>query len=122
MIDSRFFLLQEFSLSSPISLKRLRQKITISQKCLSPVNIENWLSIALEVQNLGLKVLHCLFQAFEYQTFQKARQWKPLPLPETSSCNIGILGLGVLGSDAAHKLNALGFLIRGWSRTPKNLG
>ena len=60
-------------------------------------------------------------QAFTYQIFQKTRHWEPLPLPETSSCTIGILGLGVLGTDAARKLNTLGFPIRGWSRTPKNL-
>ncbi|MEO1373869.1 MAG: glyoxylate/hydroxypyruvate reductase A [Cyanobacteria bacterium J06635_10] len=68
-----------------------------------------------------LAVLRFHRQAFEYQTLQKTRNWKPLPLSETNSCNIGILGLGVLGSDAARKLNILGFSIRGWSRTPKNI-
>ncbi|MGB7058169.1 MAG: glyoxylate/hydroxypyruvate reductase A [Geitlerinemataceae cyanobacterium] len=68
-----------------------------------------------------LAVLRFHRQAFTYQTFQKARYWEPLPLPETSSCTIGILGFGVLGTDAARKLNTLGFSIRGWSRTPKNI-
>lgn len=68
-----------------------------------------------------LAVLRFHRQAFTYQTLQKDQHWKPLPLPKTSSCNIGILGLGVLGLDAARKLNHLGFPIRGWSRTPKNL-
>ena len=68
-----------------------------------------------------LAVLRFHRQAFEYQTFQKTRHWKPLPLPETNSCNLGILGLGILGSDAAQKLKTLGFPIRGWSRTPKNI-
>ena len=68
-----------------------------------------------------LAVLRFHRQGFEYQTFQKSLHWKPLPLPETNSCNIGILGLGVLGTDAARKLNNLGFPIRGWSRTPKNI-
>ncbi|NEQ83466.1 MAG: glyoxylate/hydroxypyruvate reductase A, partial [Moorea sp. SIO2I5] len=68
-----------------------------------------------------LAVLRFHRQAFTYQTFQKAGHWDPLPLPETSSCTIGILGLGVLGTDAAGKLKTLGFPIRGWSRTPKNI-
>jgi len=68
-----------------------------------------------------LAVLRFHRQALAYQTLQQARHWQPLPLPETSSCTIGILGLGILGKDAAEKLNTLGFPIRGWSRTPKNI-
>ncbi|NES21824.1 MAG: glyoxylate/hydroxypyruvate reductase A [Symploca sp. SIO3E6] len=68
-----------------------------------------------------LAVLRVHRQAFAYQTLQQAQHWQPLPLPETSSCTIGILGLGILGTDAARTLNTLGFPIRGWSRTPKNI-
>ncbi|MGB5636596.1 MAG: glyoxylate/hydroxypyruvate reductase A [Waterburya sp.] len=68
-----------------------------------------------------LAVLRFHRQAFTYQTFQKTRHWKPLSLPETSSCNVGILGLGILGLDAAKKLNTLGFPVRGWSRTAKHI-
>ena len=68
-----------------------------------------------------LAVLRFHRQAFPYQIFQKTRHWKPLPLPETNSCQIGILGLGVLGLDAAKKLNNLGFPVRGWSRTAKHI-
>lgn len=68
-----------------------------------------------------LAVLRFHRQAFAYQKSQKAQHWQPLPLPETSSRNIAILGLGVLGSDAARKLNTLGFTVRGWSRKPKNI-
>ncbi|MDJ0617654.1 MAG: glyoxylate/hydroxypyruvate reductase A [Calothrix sp. MO_192.B10] len=68
-----------------------------------------------------LAVLRFHRQAFTYQRLQKAQHWKPLPISKTSSCYIGILGLGVLGTDAAQKLKTLGFPIRGWSRTPKNI-
>ena len=34
---------------------------------------------------------------------------------------VGVMGLGVLGRDAAAKLHALGFQVAGWSRTPKKL-
>ena len=68
-----------------------------------------------------LAVLRFHRQSFTYQRLQKAQHWKPLPISKTSSCHIGILGLGVLGTDAAEKLKTLGFPIRGWSRTPKNI-
>ena len=68
-----------------------------------------------------LAVLRFHRQAFEYQKFQKEGSWQPLPLQETSTCKIGILGMGVLGTDAAIKLSYLGFPVGGWSRTPKNI-
>ncbi len=38
--------------------------------------------------------------------------------PAAKDITIGMLGLGVLGSDAALKLKALGFNVTGWSRSP----
>ena len=34
---------------------------------------------------------------------------------------VGVLGLGALGADAATKLRALGFRVAGWSATPKRI-
>ena len=68
-----------------------------------------------------LAVLRFHRQAFAYQRLQQERSWQPLPLPETNTCKIGILGMGILGKDAAAKLSYLGFPVRGWSRTPKNI-
>lgn len=68
-----------------------------------------------------LAILRFHRQAFEYQRLQQERSWQPLPLPETNTCKIGILGMGILGKDAAAKLSYLGFPVRGWSRTPKNI-
>ncbi len=34
---------------------------------------------------------------------------------------VGIMGMGVLGQDAARKLKTLGFNVIGWSRTKKQI-
>lgn len=41
--------------------------------------------------------------------------------PAASDVTVGILGLGVLGTDAAKKLRGLGFNVSGWSRTEKHV-
>jgi glyoxylate/hydroxypyruvate reductase A len=41
--------------------------------------------------------------------------------PIASERRVGVLGLGVLGGDAAMKLSVLGFDVAGWSRTEKKL-
>lgn len=56
----------------------------------------------------------------EYNAQQAERIWKYLPCPLASERRVGILGLGVLGRDAARRLRAFGFPVAGWSRTPKN--
>jgi glyoxylate/hydroxypyruvate reductase len=52
---------------------------------------------------------------------QIARRWTQLYPPASSQTNVGIMGLGELGTDAAEKLKALGFTILGYSRTPKTI-
>lgn len=54
-----------------------------------------------------------------YGRFQRDKRWEELPLPHTSRRRIGIMGVGEIGSDSARKLAALGFPVRGWSRTPR---
>jgi glyoxylate/hydroxypyruvate reductase A len=56
-----------------------------------------------------------------YEAFQCARRWEELPLPHTAGRRVGIMGIGVIGSDCARKLKALGFRVLGWSRTRKEL-
>lgn len=68
-----------------------------------------------------LAVLRHHRQAEIYRAQQRARIWHELPAPDTENTRVGILGLGVLGSDAARKLAALGFRVAGWSRTKKSL-
>ena len=56
-----------------------------------------------------------------YRRDQAARHWVQHYPPAASATNVGIMGLGELGADAAAKLNALGFTVLGWSRTPKTI-
>jgi glyoxylate/hydroxypyruvate reductase A len=56
-----------------------------------------------------------------YRRQQAERRWKHLPQRMASDRTVGFLGLGELGADAAAKLVALGFNVRGWSRTVKSL-
>ena len=66
-------------------------------------------------------ILQFYRQFTEYKVQQNQQLWRGLSPRNTANCTVGILGLGVLGSDIAQKLNILGFTVRGWSRTPKVL-
>ena len=57
-----------------------------------------------------------------YERRQRERIWADDEAqPKASDLQVGMLGLGVLGRDAAGKLKALGFRVAGWSATPKVL-
>lgn len=48
-------------------------------------------------------------------------EWRKVPPPDSAKTVVGVLGLGVLGRDVAEKLLMLGFSVRGWSRTAKDI-
>jgi glyoxylate/hydroxypyruvate reductase A len=56
-----------------------------------------------------------------YDAQQRERRWYEHAQPPASAVRVGIMGLGVLGADAAAVLRRLGFRVAGWSRTPKAL-
>ncbi len=58
----------------------------------------------------------------ELREAQRAARWVETLPRLAKDCRIGILGLGTLGTEIAHKLDALGFAVRGWSRSPKEAG
>ena len=70
-------------------------------------------------------VLHCLAHlrgTRYYEAQQRARNWDDArDEPAASDVRVGIMGLGVLGADAARKLAIMGFQVAGWSRKPKQL-
>jgi glyoxylate/hydroxypyruvate reductase len=70
-------------------------------------------------------VLHCLMhlrQAHRYAAQQRDRLWlDDRDQPSAGEVRVGIMGLGVLGGDAARKLKAIGFDVAGWSRSRKTL-
>ncbi|MDB5528292.1 MAG: glyoxylate/hydroxypyruvate reductase [Devosia sp.] len=54
-----------------------------------------------------------------FQADQAARRWGQFYPPAARQTAVGIMGMGVLGQDAAQCLLALGFEVRCWSRTQK---
>lgn len=60
---------------------------------------------------------HRLYTRFRAD--QRAKRWTQLYPPAASETTVGIMGMGVLGQDAASRLLPLGFTLRSWSRTPK---
>jgi glyoxylate/hydroxypyruvate reductase A len=80
--------------------------------------VDPWMSQAMSEWVL-LNVLRFHRQGLEYEEFERRREWKVLPPPQTATRRVGILGLGALGADAAGKIAALGFDVAGWSRSEK---
>lgn len=52
---------------------------------------------------------------------QAAQRWEPGSAPLARERRVGVMGLGVLGRDAALHLAHVGFDVKGWSRTAKSI-
>jgi glyoxylate/hydroxypyruvate reductase A len=69
-------------------------------------------------------VMHALVhlrQLRRYERQSQERAWADDDgQPKAGDVQVGVLGLGVLGMDAAAKLKALGFKVKGWSARPKS--
>lgn len=69
-------------------------------------------------------LLQCLLhhrRTLSYLRYQSAGIWKAQEDAAASEVRVGILGLGVLGQDAAKKLGMMGYDVAGWSRSAKDL-
>lgn len=70
-------------------------------------------------------VMHALMhlrQQARYAAQQRARAWEDdRHQPAAREVRVGIMGMGVLGQDAARKLMTLGFPVAGWSRSRKEV-
>lgn len=68
-------------------------------------------------------VMHCLMHLRDQRRFDRQQAQKvwndEKEQPIASEVRVGIMGMGVLGQDAAGKLKVMGFDVAGWSRTPK---
>jgi glyoxylate/hydroxypyruvate reductase A len=53
-----------------------------------------------------------------YDALQARHEWRELRQPAASDVRVGVMGLGILGRDAAGALSRLGFKVAGWSRRP----
>ena len=57
----------------------------------------------------------------DYAAQARKHIWREIDQVPAGDRRVGIMGLGVLGGDAAEKLVALGFDVAGWSGSPKDL-
>jgi len=65
--------------------------------------------------------LHFHRRFAEYAASTASGVWLQLPQADTRKRRVGIMGLGIMGADAAAHLNALEFDVAGWSRRAKTL-
>ena len=71
---------------------------------------------------VAMHALIHLRQLRRYERQQRERVWADDDdQPKAAEVQVGVLGLGVLGKDAATKLSALGFKVAGWSASEKSL-
>ena len=73
---------------------------------------------------VGYVVLHVLAhhnRSWLYDAQQRERVWKEHKHPSSDQVAVGIMGMGVIGGEAAQVLARLGFRVAGWSRTPKSV-
>lgn len=69
-----------------------------------------------------LQVLAFHRQAARYRQQQRQALWlDDREQPAAREVRVGVMGLGVLGSDALDKLRALRFDVAGWSRSPRQI-
>ena len=69
-----------------------------------------------------LHVLRHHRQARRYERQQAESRWADDETqPAARDVRVGVMGLGVLGTDAATKLRMIGFDVAGWSRSPRTV-
>lgn len=91
---------------------------------LPPVPIVRFVDPNLTLRMREYVVLHVLLHQRrmpEYGELQRRAAWQALAQPAADEVRVGVMGLGVLGADAACALAGLGFKVAGWSRTAKAL-
>lgn len=57
----------------------------------------------------------------KYDQYTKDQNWQPIPYKSIQDVTIGILGIGQIGSYGATRLVSLGFKVKGWSRSAKEI-
>ncbi len=65
-------------------------------------------------------LMHHRRQGYYIESQQK-RVWAPKLQWAASALRVGVMGMGVLGRDAAEVLARIGFDVAGWSSTPKSI-
>ena len=69
-------------------------------------------------------VLHVLMHHRQQRRLdenQKKKVWDSFPTHAAGAVSVGIMGMGVMGTESAMKLRDLGFRVAGWSRSRKDI-
>jgi glyoxylate/hydroxypyruvate reductase len=69
-------------------------------------------------------VMHCLMHMRQQRRLDEQQRngvWHGFVQHAADAMTVGIMGLGVLGGDAARKLKMMGFKVVGWSRSAKDI-
>lgn len=69
-------------------------------------------------------VMHCLIHMRQQRRLdqqQRENAWRGFEQHAASAMTVGVMGLGVLGTNAATKLKIMGFRVIGWSRSRKSI-
>jgi phosphoglycerate dehydrogenase-like enzyme len=62
------------------------------------------------------------FRGFDsYEVQAQERQWQRAPIPDARSHNVGLMGVGEIGSVVAEALTTLGFNVLGWTRSGRSV-
>ena len=64
-------------------------------------------------------VVHGQRHMGEYLENQRRAAWQESPIVPPGRHRVGVAGLGVLGQSVTRALTAIGYEVRGWSRSPK---
>ncbi len=67
------------------------------------------------------EVLRLHYRYDRYEAQQRAATWQAWPYVSPASRTVGVFGLGKMGEPIARALVALGFSVRGYSRSPRAL-
>ncbi|MFN9709067.1 MAG: 2-hydroxyacid dehydrogenase [Burkholderiales bacterium] len=100
-------------------LQALRDPIATLPQSIPLVRLEDAGMASQMVDYVVHAVLHQYRQFEDYANYRRLRQWHVLSAPRKKNFQVGILGLGILGSAVAVALDSLGFEVRGWSRRAK---
>jgi glyoxylate/hydroxypyruvate reductase len=82
--------------------------------------VDHGLTVSM-TEFVALHVLDSVREGPRLRAAQRARQWLDLDPAAPRSITVAILGLGTLGADAGTRLAGLGFDVRGWSRSRKDI-
>jgi glyoxylate/hydroxypyruvate reductase len=96
----------------------------ITDPALPAVPIVRMVDSNLTMRMTEYVVLHVLIAHRKlrlYGSQQRQRLWRNHDQPAASDVAVGIMGLGVLGRDAADVLSRIGFKVAGWRRTAKKI-